>query len=296
VNAFPIEETAMTPTTGSASTSPGPVGVRTREDLNRTGWRSVAGPLPLRELREVPRSPALPVGPILRYLSVHLRWAAPYVSRALFRLAERWRDGVIAELNRGVFRAWQERDLAALLAAFQDDCVIDMSHWPAWPDQSIYQGSHDLQRFLTAWHFVWGDLDARPVRFAALDPERYLFEIEFRGSGDGSGIDVERRFFQIAEFRGGLPARIANYTDEQEAFGRRPRSLEPREDAMSRENIEAIRGVYSILADQAAFRRGDYDDVFFDYFSRDYELIPPPSYPTRLRSTAAWKARTSGSG
>jgi hypothetical protein len=44
-----------------------------------------------------------------------------------------------------------------------------------------------------------GELDVRPTRFVALDPNNYVFGIEFQGRGKGSGIEVDRRFFRIVE-------------------------------------------------------------------------------------------------
>jgi len=53
---------------------------------------------------------------------------------------------------------------------------------------------------------------------------------------------------------------------------------------MSQENVEIVRGVYSLFGDPDAFRRGEQDDVFLDYFAADYELIPPPIYPDAASS------------
>jgi|SRR5215211_4936356 len=48
---------------------------------------------------------------------------------------------------------------------------------------------------------------------------------------------------------------------------------------MSRENVEVARRLYSLGADAAGIVRGDYDDIFFDYFDPDVEVVPPLSYP-----------------
>ena len=53
---------------------------------------------------------------------------------------------------------------------------------------------------------------------------------------------------------------------------------------MSQENVEIVRGVYSLFGDPGAFRGGEQDDVFLDYFAPDYELIPPPIYPDAASS------------
>jgi ketosteroid isomerase-like protein len=48
---------------------------------------------------------------------------------------------------------------------------------------------------------------------------------------------------------------------------------------MSEENVELVRRLYSLAPDAAGVVRGDYDDVFVDYFDPDFELVPPSAYP-----------------
>jgi ketosteroid isomerase-like protein len=48
---------------------------------------------------------------------------------------------------------------------------------------------------------------------------------------------------------------------------------------MSQENVEIVRRLYSLAPDAAAVVRGDYDEVFLDYFHPDFELVPPTAYP-----------------
>ena len=48
---------------------------------------------------------------------------------------------------------------------------------------------------------------------------------------------------------------------------------------MSEENVEVVRRLYSLRPDAAGVVRGDFDDVFLDYFHPDFEIVPPSSYP-----------------
>src|SRR5436190_18424969 len=48
---------------------------------------------------------------------------------------------------------------------------------------------------------------------------------------------------------------------------------------MSEENVEVARRLYSLRPDAAGIVRGDFDDVFLDYFDPDVEIVPPLSYP-----------------
>ena len=53
---------------------------------------------------------------------------------------------------------------------------------------------------------------------------------------------------------------------------------------MSLENVEVVRRMYSLLSDRGAWRRREYDHLFHEYCSADYELIPPPAYPDAAAS------------
>jgi ketosteroid isomerase-like protein len=48
---------------------------------------------------------------------------------------------------------------------------------------------------------------------------------------------------------------------------------------MSEENVEIVRRLYSLAPDAAAVVRGDYDEIFLDYFHPDVEVVPPAAYP-----------------
>ena len=48
---------------------------------------------------------------------------------------------------------------------------------------------------------------------------------------------------------------------------------------MSEKNVEIVRRLYSLSPDAAGLVRGDYDDVFLDYFDPDVEVVPPSAYP-----------------
>jgi SnoaL-like domain len=133
-------------------------------------------------------------------------------------LPDRWADVVVAELARGVLGSWHDHDLATLLAVYADHAVIDMSGWAGWPDQSIYQGPEGMRRFFVDWDSAWSEFGFQPTRLLRLDPERYLVEIEFEGHGATSGIEVRRRFFQVAQASKGFVTRMANYTEEREAL------------------------------------------------------------------------------
>src|SRR6266545_533876 len=48
---------------------------------------------------------------------------------------------------------------------------------------------------------------------------------------------------------------------------------------MSEENVEVARRLYSLAPDAEGIVRGDYDEIFLDYFHPDVEVVPPAAYP-----------------
>ena len=43
--------------------------------------------------------------------------------------------------------------------------------------------------------------------------------------------------------------------------------------------MEVVRRLYSLAPDAAGVVRGDYDEIFLDYFHPDVEVVPPTAYP-----------------
>src|SRR3954447_3908258 len=48
---------------------------------------------------------------------------------------------------------------------------------------------------------------------------------------------------------------------------------------MSREHVDVVRRLYSFRLDATGMVRGNFDNVFLDYFHADVEIVPPLSYP-----------------
>jgi ketosteroid isomerase-like protein len=143
---------------------------------------------------------------------------APYLGRVLLRLPRRWRHALVWEVARGVLRAWHDHDVDTLIAVYHQDAVIDMENWSDWLDRSTYRGAEGVRQFFADFDAAWTEFSFHPTRQLELSRERYLVEIEFEGTGASSGIQVRRRFFQIAEARNGRFTHMANYTDEGDAF------------------------------------------------------------------------------
>ena len=52
---------------------------------------------------------------------------------------------------RGVWAAWEARDMDRVLACFSDDVVFDLSHYDAWVGEPRYEGPTSMIRFLAQW-------------------------------------------------------------------------------------------------------------------------------------------------
>jgi ketosteroid isomerase-like protein len=115
------------------------------------------------------------------------------------------------------YAAFNRRDVHLLAVLHHPDCVIDLSHVPDWPEESIYRGRDGLQRYLSDWHDVWGEVEYLPRSMTDLG-NGVLIESEMRAVGEASGIELKKTFTQVTESRNGMTWRIANYWDREEAL------------------------------------------------------------------------------
>ena len=54
--------------------------------------------------------------------------------------------------------------------------------------------------------------------------------------------------------------------------------------AMSQDNVETVRRLYSLKLDAGGVARGDYDELFLNYIHPDFEFVPPSTYPDSASS------------
>jgi hypothetical protein len=124
-------------------------------------------------------------------------------------IAERW----ISRLNG----AFNRSDIDLLSVLFHPELVWDWSRFEGWPEEPVTRGVEGLRRGFTAWREAWGELTFDSSEYRDFG-EKHMLTARMRAAGFGSGIAIERTFWQVAAVRDGLLAWVANYTDRQEAL------------------------------------------------------------------------------
>jgi ketosteroid isomerase-like protein len=90
---------------------------------------------------------------IVRLMSITDRWEAQLALTGTDPLA----------VVRGVWQAWEARDMERVLAFAADDIVFDLSHYDAWIGAARYEGLIAMIGFLAEWMSWWDDYHQQAV-------------------------------------------------------------------------------------------------------------------------------------
>jgi ketosteroid isomerase-like protein len=123
---------------------------------------------------------------------------------------------VSAELVRALFDDFNRGDFDAALSKLHED--VDWEAPPDMPDVSeAWRGPDEvfggIARFVAAWDHL--DVDLEVLRDAG---DRVVIDSRWAGRSRGTGIDVEQRFAQIYDLRGGKIARVRQFRTPEEAL------------------------------------------------------------------------------
>jgi ketosteroid isomerase-like protein len=115
------------------------------------------------------------------------------------------------------YGAFNRRDLDAVLPLYHPECVWDWSHFEGWPDDPVVRGPDGLRRAFLTFREAWGDCTFEPSDFQDFG-DKQLTTCHMRATGSGSGVGLERTWWQVGYGRDGLLALVANYSDRREAL------------------------------------------------------------------------------
>ena len=115
------------------------------------------------------------------------------------------------------FGSFNRNDVDALLPLYHPECVWDWSHFDGWPEDPVYHGPEGVRRAWVVFSEAWGDFRFEPSDFLDFGP-RIMTSCHLRATGSGSGVGIDRTWWQVAYLRAGLIALVANYSDQQEAL------------------------------------------------------------------------------
>jgi ketosteroid isomerase-like protein len=120
----------------------------------------------------------------------------------------------VVDRVKRAFVAFNERDWDALFAELDPE----VEYIPI-EEHATFRGREALteywERWLEAWETFMGEAEEIEVTPAG---DRAFLALRFRGSGKGSGVEIEDRVFWDGELRGGRLYRISEYTDRAEAL------------------------------------------------------------------------------
>jgi ketosteroid isomerase-like protein len=119
------------------------------------------------------------------------------------------------EVVRALVMAAQRADWSAAIAPFDPEIVLDQTRMP---DGGIYRGAAEVWSFYRRWFGTWDNLEIAPQRFIDLDGDRVLVLLSIRGTGKGSGVDVNMATADLYELRQGRVVRHTGYPDQAEAL------------------------------------------------------------------------------
>lgn len=103
-----------------------------------------------------------------------------------------------------------------LTEVYSSDSVCDMSNYPGWPEQAIYEGIEGLRRFLADWGrvFDW-EYEVESIDDAC---EYVVFVVRMKARGKETGLEFTWPAGHLWTLRDGKITRLAIYSDAAEAL------------------------------------------------------------------------------
>ena len=119
------------------------------------------------------------------------------------------------EIVRRYFAEWNEGDIAAGRDWAPD---IAWEESTAFPDHVVVRGRAAVAERLRERARAIGRMVITVDGLTPLGRDGVLAELEVRGSGQASGVELSRKWFQIATVRDGLITRMQEFATKNEAL------------------------------------------------------------------------------
>ncbi len=115
-----------------------------------------------------------------------------------------------AQIVTGAYEALNRGDVEGALEPLADDAEW-MEHSDL-PEAGCYRGIDSIRTLLEGFLESWDDLH-QEVETARSSNDRVLVQLRFRGTGKGSGVEVETRYAHLWTLRGEKGVRVDAYYD-----------------------------------------------------------------------------------
>ncbi|MGI8462095.1 MAG: nuclear transport factor 2 family protein [Solirubrobacterales bacterium] len=120
----------------------------------------------------------------------------------------------VVERVRRLFVAFNERDWDALSAELDPE----VEYTPV-EEHATFHGHEAFTDYLERWLEAWETFSAEAEEIEITPAEDHVFiAIRCRGSGKGSGVEINDFLFWVSELRGGRLYRISEYTARGDAL------------------------------------------------------------------------------
>ena len=120
-----------------------------------------------------------------------------------------------SELVRKGYEAWNQDDRDAWLETLHPE--VEFATSGIWPDfDPVYRGHEGLAEFWRRMHESWGEFR---ILIEHMDEDRdcFVLALRFRGTGAGSGAEVDLKFANSIRVRDGLQIEICSRRTVEEA-------------------------------------------------------------------------------
>lgn len=115
------------------------------------------------------------------------------------------------EVVRKLFRTLERNEAEALLQLFDEEV-----EWS--PVEGNYHGIQGVGAAWTDWMESWDQHRIEPEEFIESGEDRVLAVIRLTARGEGSGMEIDQRFFQVYTVRKGKIVRMVEYVDRAPAL------------------------------------------------------------------------------
>jgi ketosteroid isomerase-like protein len=164
----------------------------------------------------------------------------------------------LVELQKRLTAATNRGDVDAIVALYAADAVYDMS--PV--GMGVFEGQAAARGFIEDWWTSYEESEFEAEETLDLGNGVGFRVLVQKGRPVGSSGEVQLRYGTVSVWEDGKIARIANYTDIDEARAAAERLSEERGEAMSEENVEVVRRYYE--------HRQSHGDFLAELLAPDY--------------------------
>jgi ketosteroid isomerase-like protein len=120
----------------------------------------------------------------------------------------------VGEPVRRLLAAFNKRDWGA----FSAELDPEVEYMPV-EEHAVYRGPEAVSQYTQRWLEAWDTFSLEAEEVDSTPAENRAFSaMRLRGSGKGSGVEIDQRGFWVYELRGGRLYRISEYSDRAEAL------------------------------------------------------------------------------